>query len=79
MNAFGANTDAGASHYIQAGRFEGRHISFDALEYIASYEDLIKAFGANGDAGRATTSDRGTPRDGMSPSTACSTSPPTTI
>ena len=40
-------------HYIQAGRFEGRTISFDGLEYIASYNDLIAAFGPNADAGSA--------------------------
>ena len=44
IRAFGVNDHAGASHYIQAGRFEGRAASFDGLEYIASYGDLISAF-----------------------------------
>ena len=34
----------GAGHYIQFGRFEGRHTTFDGLEYIASYGDLVSAF-----------------------------------
>ena len=44
INALGANTDAGATHYILAGKFEGRSTSFNGLEYIASYGDLISAF-----------------------------------
>ena len=46
----GLGTDwyAGVTHYIQTGRFEGRTDSFDGLEYIASYDDLIAAFSANG-------------------------------
>ncbi|MEA3016755.1 MAG: hypothetical protein QOI38_1477 [Sphingomonadales bacterium] len=43
-------------HYIQTGYGEGRlpappEPSFDALRYIASYSDLIAAFGANEHAG----------------------------
>ena len=30
---------------------EGREVSFDGLEYIASYGDLISAFGADSKAG----------------------------
>jgi hypothetical protein len=41
----------GASHYVQSGRFEGRQASFDGLEYIASYGDLINAFGAHAATG----------------------------
>ena len=40
-----------AYHYIQHGVSEGRTTSFDGLDYIASYSDLIKAFGANEQAG----------------------------
>ena len=43
--------DAGAEHYITNGYAEGRTTSFNGLDYIASYCDLIKAFGVNGDAG----------------------------
>ena len=44
IKAFGANGDAGASHFIVAGHNEQRHTSFDGLQYIASYKDLIEAF-----------------------------------
>ena len=47
INAFGANADAGARHYITNGILEGRHTTFDALKYTASYGDLINAFGTN--------------------------------
>ena len=43
--------DAGASHYITHGSAEGRTTTFNGLDYIASYSDLIKAFGADNDAG----------------------------
>ena len=39
-------------HYIQNGLREGR-TDIDGLEYIASYGDLVAAFGANAAAGRA--------------------------
>ena len=63
MNAFGAVGErdagiygwgihgAGIEHYFQHGQYEGRVITFDGLEYIASYEDLISALGANELAG----------------------------
>ena len=50
--AFGADKSAGESHYNSNGRSEGRVVSFDALEYIASYADL-SAFGPDEDAGAA--------------------------
>ena len=34
-------------HYITAGHSEGRNVSFDALGYVASYADLVSAFGTN--------------------------------
>ncbi len=51
IRAFGANNDAGAYHYIEYGHSEGRTITFDGLDYIASYGDLIGAFGANEQTG----------------------------
>lgn len=43
----------GARHYINYGFREGRSWSdLTALSYIASYPDLIRAFGADADAGR---------------------------
>ena len=53
MNAFGANSAAGHTHYVQNGESEGRVVTFDGLEYIASYGDLISALGANAEAGAA--------------------------
>ena len=50
--------DDGATHFIQAGSNEGRTTTFNGLDYIASYGDLIKAFGANGDAGARITTSR---------------------
>jgi hypothetical protein len=38
---------------MTVGRFEGRTPTFEGLAYIASYEDLIAAFGANDSAGAA--------------------------
>ena len=43
--------DAGATHFINAGFHEGRTTTFNGLDYIASYGDLINGLGANGDAG----------------------------
>ena len=38
------NHDIGSNHYILSGHSEGRSSTFDGLEYIASYGDLINAF-----------------------------------
>ncbi|WP_421685267.1 M10 family metallopeptidase [Tritonibacter mobilis] len=51
LNAFGADGRAGAMHFLNFGREEGRTASFDSLNYIASYGDLIRAFGSNEEAG----------------------------
>ena len=53
INAFGANEQAGAAHFIDNGFKEGRTTTFDGLDYIANYTDLMKAFGANNDEGAA--------------------------
>lgn len=45
--AFGANASLGTQHWVQAGRMEGRQITFNALDYIASYGDLSNVFGTN--------------------------------
>lgn len=34
----------GLNHFVTTGYAEGRTVSFDGLEYIASYGDLINAF-----------------------------------
>ena len=53
-------------------------MTFNALEYIAAYDDLILAFGANEDAGAAHYSPTAPPRAvRRRHSTGCSTSPPT--
>jgi hypothetical protein len=49
----GANEQAGATHFIDNGFKEGRTTTFDGLDYIANYTDLMKAFGANNDEGAA--------------------------
>jgi len=51
IKAFGADNDAGATHFIDYGYNEGRTTTFDGLSYIADYTDLMNAFGANNDAG----------------------------
>ena len=62
--AFGSDTAAAIHHYISYGYAEGRTSSsndsgsittdslteFEALNYIASYDDLITAFGTNSSA-----------------------------
>ena len=53
INAFGANEQAGAEHFIDNGYKEGRTTTFDGLDYIATYTDLMNAFGANNDARRS--------------------------
>lgn len=52
--AFGDDLIAATVHYIQWGYAEGRVTlsDLDALRYIASYPDLIKALGPNAQAGR---------------------------
>lgn len=46
--AIGANQDAGAAHYINHGRAEGRATDlFDAAQYLANYADLRAAFGTD--------------------------------
>jgi len=54
FRAFGIKgTEAAKAHYFKNGAREGRDTgSFDALTYIASHSDLIRAFGA--DAEKAT-------------------------
>ncbi|HEV7252012.1 MAG TPA: calcium-binding protein [Mesorhizobium sp.] len=41
----------GQNHYFNAGWAEGRTVSFNGLEYNASYADLMNGYGTNGDAG----------------------------
>ena len=45
MRAFGANAAAGRQHYEHQGSIEERPITFDGLDYIASYADLSHALG----------------------------------
>lgn len=46
IQPLGATQTAAARHYVLAGRAEGRVTTgFDAMRYIASYGDLITAFG----------------------------------
>ncbi len=49
FRAYGINgTDAARAHYFKNGVREGRDTgSFDAMTYLASYSDLIRAFGNN--------------------------------
>ncbi|HEV7255744.1 MAG TPA: hypothetical protein VGN97_21920, partial [Mesorhizobium sp.] len=90
-SAFGTNQEAGAAHYKNTGRTEGRQVTFDAqqyidnysafagltlsqaarhfiqfgaaegrtdidpLDYVASYADLIQAFGDYGSAPNAAS------------------------
>ena len=51
--------DQGAYHYIEYGASEGRTTTFDDLDYIASYGDLIKALRANEQVGAAHYFDYG--------------------
>jgi len=50
IRAFGANIVAGAQHYLDFGKAEGRSITFDANAYLAKYTDLRGAFGTDFDA-----------------------------
>jgi len=46
ITAFGNDTSAGASHFINSGIFENRATtSFDPLRYLAGHKDLMDAFG----------------------------------
>jgi hypothetical protein len=47
MAAFGANDDAGASHYINYGYNEGRSTSFDVAGYEAAHPDLQGIYATN--------------------------------
>lgn len=49
QNAFGSNTQAAQTHWLQYGIFEGRRASqvFDPSYYLNGYGDLINAFGAD--------------------------------
>ena len=40
MMAFGANNDAGATHYIKNGFYEHRSTSFDVGAYESAHPDL---------------------------------------
>jgi hypothetical protein len=53
MTALGANATSGFNHYVSAGCYEGRKVTFDGLAYIASYGDLMNALGANDEGGAA--------------------------
>lgn len=48
---FGFAATLAATHYVLAGRGEGRSVTFDGLAYVASHADLITAIGPNADAG----------------------------
>ena len=51
IDAIGANPAAGAPHYTQFGRAEGREIdNFNEQQYLANYPDLAAAFAGNGGA-----------------------------
>ena len=78
--ALGADARAGQLHFQRNGSVEQRDITFDGLDYIASYDDLVEAFGADAAAGAAHFIRSGCPRGAQpSPSTAWTTSHPTTI
>ena len=47
MSAFGANNDAGATHYIDYGLNEGRSSSFNVQAYEAAHPDLLGEFATN--------------------------------
>jgi hypothetical protein len=47
MNAFGANNDAGATHYINNGFSEGRSTSFNVAAYESAHPDLIGKYASN--------------------------------
>jgi len=41
------NFNAGALHYVNSGRHEGRTEHFDAAQYLANYPDLALGFGGS--------------------------------
>ena len=47
MAAFGLDATAARAHLINTGTWEGRDVTFDGLEYVASHGDLIAAFGVD--------------------------------
>ena len=58
-NDFLNGGDGADTASYEHGRFEGRSASFDGLEYIASYNDLMNGYGTNGDAGSVHYIDHG--------------------
>jgi hypothetical protein len=48
MKGYGANNDAGATHYIEHGLNEGRSAqAFDVAAYETAHPDLIGLYGSN--------------------------------
>jgi hypothetical protein len=47
MNAFGANNDEGAAHYITNGHSEGRSTTFNVGAYESAHPDLIGKYASN--------------------------------
>jgi hypothetical protein len=47
MTAFGADNDAGATHYIDFGSSEHRSASFNVGAYESAHPDLIGKFSSN--------------------------------
>ena len=47
MKAFGANNDAGATHYIDYGLSEHRSTSFNVGAYESAHPDLIGKYASN--------------------------------
>ncbi|WP_109108989.1 hypothetical protein [Azospirillum sp. TSO35-2] len=45
--AFGTNSDAALSHYLNTGWSEGRSLRFNAAGYLADNPDLVAAFGTD--------------------------------
>lgn len=48
---YGADPGAARNHFLNAGVYEGRAVTFDGLAYVASHGDLIQALGADRAAG----------------------------
>ena len=47
MKAFGANNDAGATHYIDSGLSEHRSTTFNVGAYESAHPDLIGKFSSD--------------------------------